>query len=693
MWGSFILSVAFGAVSLYLPGFLAFRALRASFAESVALAPLFSIFAYCALAILFPCLGIKASAPMYFAIAVAAAVLLLTFSTIHSSERLDVADRGLRNGKSELVMLAGYVAAGSVVGAVVFAFCFDNPDSIAETYDNVFHFALLRSYIESGNWSPFSASAYLGAANFDPPFSDFGYYPSCWHIVGALVSGLSGAEVSVAANAVNYLFSSIVFPSGMYILMSLTFCGERRTLLAGMLLVPLFSSFPWVLLFVWPLYPNAMSLSLVPCVLAGFILATGTKGVHCRPALGVLSFLLGVVCFAFAQPNSVFTCAVFLIPFCVWRIAFAVREGEGKLTKRIGMKMGKSAPVLAGTAFFFFAVIVWTALYKAPFLQGVVQYHWDPVMSKMGAIASVLDLSFVGACSQPLLALLVLTGVVVALLQRHFLWIACSYLLACLIFVFASSFDNESVKHFFSGFWYTDPYRIAAFASVFAMPLASLGLGTLCGLIVSTVKKALAGLHERAGRVCGYFGAVLPVLLVLASVFGPTAIPFVSSSGFSAFRVVSLNGLALHDMEHAWVYDSEERAFVEKVESVVSEDDLVLNQPYDGSAFAYSVDGLNVYYRSVSGFGGVSEKSQSKVIRLGLSSIESDGGVQHAVFGTGAKYVLILDGDNETLEQSYISYSRTEWGGVNSITDNTPGFEVVLSEGDMRLYKITALDG
>ena len=34
------------------------------------------------------------------------------------------------------------------------------------------------------------------------------------------------------------------------------------------------------------------------------------------------------------------------------------------------------------------------------------------------------------------------------------------------------------------------------------------------------------------------------------------------------------------------------------------------------------------------------------------------------------------------------SYYPDQWTGIDAINDQTPGFEVVLSEGDMRLYRI-----
>ena len=35
------------------------------------------------------------------------------------------------------------------------------------------------------------------------------------------------------------------------------------------------------------------------------------------------------------------------------------------------------------------------------------------------------------------------------------------------------------------------------------------------------------------------------------------------------------------------------------------------------------------------------------------------------------------------------SFREQDWLGLSSISDETPGFKTVLSQGDMRLYEIT----
>lgn len=48
-------------------------------------------------------------------------------------------------------------------------------------------------------------------------------------------------------------------------------------------------------------------------------------------------------------------------------------------------------------------------------------------------------------------------------------------------------------------------------------------------------------------------------------------------------------------------YSVAESAFVAKVKKIVPEGEVVLNQPYDGSAYAWGQDSLNVYYKAWEG--------------------------------------------------------------------------------------------
>ena len=135
------------------------------------------------------------------------------------------------------------------------------------------------------------------------------------------------------------------------------------------------------------------------------------------------------------------------------------------------------------------------------------------------------------------------------------------------------------------------------------------------------------------------------------------------------------------------VYDAAEQTFVRKVLETIPEGALVLNQPNDGSVFAYGLDNLNTYYRQISHEG---ETENARLIREHLNDIASDPVVQRAVKETGARYVLLLDQGVSRKKGTWLAqYKDPEsWRGIDSITDDTPGFKPILSNGEMRLYEI-----
>ena len=119
-------------------------------------------------------------------------------------------------------------------------------------------------------------------------------------------------------------------------------------------------------------------------------------------------------------------------------------------------------------------------------------------------------------------------------------------------------------------------------------------------------------------------------------------------------------------------------------------DSLVLNCPEDGSFFAYSIGDINTYFRSP-GFTDQDDLTDdARCIKNQLYRIDKNNSVRKAVVDVNAQYVMLLDlgGEITADRHTYGYYDPQEWEGFNQITDSTPGFEVVLSEGDMRLYKI-----
>ena len=80
------------------------------------------------------------------------------------------------------------------------------------------------------------------------------------------------------------------------------------------------------------------------------------------------------------------------------------------------------------------------------------------------------------------------------------------------------------------------------------------------------------------------------------------------------------------------------------------------------------------------------------MIRQRLYNIANDPQVQEAVESVGAHYVLVMSTDERNNTFVKDTYDATKWHGINYITDDTPGFELVLEENGYKLYRITATE-
>ena len=686
MWGVFILSVVFLAACVYVPGYLFVRSLGLCRAFSVACAPVISVFLYCSLAIAYGFVGISCStaslcAPVFISsIAAFSARCLMKRgdSTSSRSKRMD--SSLLFCGRVSAMLI--YLVVSVIVCALIFFAFIGDPEYFAPTYDNVFHYNTIKSFSDSGVWSCLQVTAYPVGVTPESasPFLGSGYYPAAWHLLCAIAVTTCSAPVAVAANAVNYVMAALFYPAGMCFLMTCIFPKKPEIVLSGSLFTSAFCSFPWVLLFKWPLFPNALSLSMVPILAGCFILLCAERQrFGYRLAAGFI-FLIGVICSVFTQPNAAFTAAAFLSPYCVWRVASEAGSRCSVPHKRIMRSFA------FGTIAFLLIALVWLICFRLPFLQALVNYYWEPLMSSIEAVFNVLTLSFTGSGVQWSLAALVFIGFLYSIKHREYLWTLCSYALACLIFVCAASLGDVFVKHLLAGFWYTDPYRVGAFASVFAVPLASMGLYSVWAFASRLLRPA--GLRfESAFKIVA---SIAIGACFIATNYSYYRLPGVSDSGMQSFGYLSQDAHAIYEPHRSWVYDSEESDFVERVKGAIPDGALVINQPYDGSLLSYCFDDLNVYYRSLASYKNDADTPDSRTIRLGLNEITSDDEVRRAVEESGAQYVLILDRDQDELESTYGLYRPEDWLGIDSIDGETPGFEEVLSDSGMVLYKIVA---
>ena len=682
MWLELFAQMALCALFLFVPGFLLASFFVRSRPFALACAPGASLSLYALLGYGFAKASVSCSWYLlaFSALAVGGVVWLVgrRWGIARAAVTEPEHSRRLKSfAKSDGALLALYAVTGLAAVGVFFLSALEAPDSFLQEYDSVSHLGTIRAFLESGSWSSAGTALYVDDS-FVPPYPTDSFYPSAWHVLVAMVVDALPPSVGAGVNAVNAVFVALVFPAGMFFLLRQVLGCDRIALACGAVCTMAFAAFPWKFMVWGPLFPNLTSFCLVPAAAALFILAVRQlERRSIAPAVrAALLFAFALVGIALSQPNAVFTLMVFLVPFCTFEV--------GRLVgKRWGGAHPVAVSVAAGAAFLVVAALFWRFCYRLPFMASVVSFAWPPFVGRLQAVENVLMLSMRETNPQLLLGLLVIIGAVALVIRRRSPWLVASYAAAAGMYVVCAA-TSGSLKQMLCGFWYADPMRIAAMVAMFAIPLASFGLAT----VVRAVRAGLSRVVKKAASPVPFIAGVVVAAAIMVANFLTT--PNLPEDAWdpTAFGGIQWNLHYGYDADDN-VLDADEQRFLEEMQKIVGDDELIINEPNDGSAFAYGIDGLNLYYRLMYNLSGATESEESKVIRDRLDELASDREVQKAVTDLGADYVLQLDHNGAEGNGRYLwSYDKSQWTGIDDIDDDTPGFELVLSEGDMRLYKI-----
>ncbi len=580
-----------------------------------------------------------------------------------------------RWGSSPWKALGLFIGVSALVTLVVFVHPLGDPYAFARLDDSAAHLALVRSFLDTGFYSTLSASGYANMGEVG------GYYPAAWHICTAVLASLFGNSVALGTNAMTIAVCAVVFPSGLCFLFTQVFAEAKHAAIVacGAIVAVAFAGYPWGFLTWGQLLSNLLSYALVPAALALF--ACAVKPGKQKRAGFVAAFVILSAAIVFAQPNGIFVLGIWVVAYAVSRVLSSAQGSAFELTRK---------RVLAACAIVVVACVAWVALFFAPPLQVVVQYSWSPFLSPVQALIAGGSFMFSGRTGvQPFLTVLVLAGIVCACRNRRFLWLAIAFLFAWALW-FLDAVCEGPVKQFLTGFWYTDYNRTGAMAALFAIPLAAMGFAWLLQLLAAALGK-LGGGKFGARKACACSLCVL--LVAMAAV---QFAPHHAKVGDSDIRAGLMAVHKQFKTRYSWdrIYTAEEQSFVHKAQDAIPADAVVLNVPNDGSAYAYAIDDMRTFYRRCSPSAFAGNKETGKLLRTSLNKVSTSAEVQQAVRESGAQYVLLLDaGRGEGATMSSLRYKKEDWAGIESITEETPGFTLVMSEGDMRLYRIDMAEG
>lgn len=522
------------------------------------------------------------------------------------------------------------------------------PDAFSQTYDNIFHMNGVRWVLETGQGS----SLAFGMTSGDQSPM---YYPAAWHDLVALTDMLIGSgNVALAINAVSLVTMGLVWTSGcLFLVRSLTSRSSAVILATGVLSAS-FAAFPFLLLGFGVLYPNFLGMSLLP---AGLALTVHVLRLQSGPPVHLLSaVMVGILVLAgagLAHPNVLLSYLVILIPLLgasVWVALLGVREPGGR------------TPLIVRSVLLAVAVpftLVAFALLRPPEEASI----WQPYLSVSDAVGT--GILFAAGRLWPAwsLALLSMIGVYAAFRWRRNRSIVVAHGFLLGLWVAAAAMAAGGLRTFLVGVWYNDSYRLASLLPMTGLVLAAMGIEQLARLIN-------AGLARVDLRGLGIEHAVA-VVLTLSLVFTTQTTSWLNRAMASFAETFAIG-------PDSPLVSTDEYAIIEAAGSIVPDGATIATDPWNGSSMVYALTGKETTTTHVA----YVVTTDLATINAKLDEAASDPSVCDAVNRLNVRYVLDF-GPKE------VHGGDHDYPGFDQLAA-APGFEVVASQGNASLYRLTA---
>lgn len=579
-------------------------------------------------------------------------------------------------------------AVGIILTVFIDMKALDGPLSFSQHYDTAWHYSIVQHFMDSGNYSTLHSGAIV-------PTVGSTFYPTGWHALVALTAVICHAPVTLAANAVNAAVLAFIVPASWLVLSRWLFRNSAQQWAMSAAVCMLFVPYPWRLLSFGPLFSNFLSFAILPILLfEGLAIFDARTSWRTRGALIPL-FIVSAIGVAISQPNGIFTAAIILAVYLFSQVSSYVRQ-TGITAQWVRVCVATLIDIVLAGAI----VVIWIALFRAPFMQRTVTFNWPNLLGVQQAVSNALSLGFTQEPTpQIALAALVVIGICYTLFHREYVWLDCAYVLFLFLYALSSTTQGQ-MKQLLTGFWYTDPFRLAANAILPAIPLAGLGLWVSATIALKLANGVIADLSG-SGHTFARNGFVTFLVIVLAIFSVRPQVGFGKITLKQGFSPV-INDLAKdndsHNVSHQ-IYTLAEQDFVQRAEKI-TRSDVVINQPFDGSCFAYSLNGMNVLYKSLDGNWMGDPTKDSITLIHGMGNL-TDPSVRAAVRRLHVKYVLVL-GDRSGFKPiksipgwvrdkgAGVDYGLDEWGQMDALAHrrHIPGMKLVLNDGQNKLYRI-----
>jgi hypothetical protein len=544
-------------------------------------------------------------------------------------------------GVQHHIAIAAALAGTAVVGAVAVKRGTSGLDGIPQYWDAMFHANAVRWIAESGDAASSALSTVAQPANPDY------YYPHTYHIIGAL---LFDAGVQPAQTVLNTLSASLpaVFALSLVALLRVV-VPRPAVVFGGALVAGMFSSFPYDLINYGPVLPLALAIAVSPAACALLVLlgrspSVGVAGGLAVAAVGLLT----------THPSAAVATGILM----------ALLLLAGQRVDR-PWRDRRTLSVLALTA-------VGALVLAFPSIRGLTgvagnatKIDWPAVDTPGSAVGQLILFNHETLYPQWWLGALVVLGAVAALRSpalRPFL-VAGGVFLA--LFVLAASYDTPA-SALLTAVWWNDRWRLAALFVVPAAVMAAAGLAWVKDGVqdlTSTLSR------EVSPRVVAVRGPVITAVLAVVLVA-------LTQTGYLDRNTARV---ALPYTDGPTVSGAEEAAYAELAR--LWDGGTVLNDPVDGSPWAYALHGLPLVFKTPLTMPSDPQQFGPDRITLLEHFAPDRESVQvlDALESLDVRWVLVGDG--------FATDTVSRAPGLEDL-DDVPGLDEVWSNDDATIYRV-----
>jgi hypothetical protein len=552
------------------------------------------------------------------------------------------------------VTVAGFVGLlpGVVLGMVAVVLAIRTPDALSQTYDALFHYNAL-AYINDSHQASSLTLATLGNPEVGGVF-----YPAAWHDLGSLLMMSTGVSIPVAANLVTVVAAVFVWPLSCLLLARQLFGRNIAAMAVTGTLSAGFAAFPWDLLGFGVLWPNLLGMSFAPAALAVVFTVTGwVSDDAIGKGRGWLAVLVAVVAAGFAHPNVLFSVGVLALFPIGARLGARAWE-----LRKAGRTVRGLVEVVTVVLFLGF---VWWYTATAPAFANTRDQYWPPFETPAAAFGEVVLNATHSADALWLLSIVVILGFVAARREWPILrLVVAGHLATTFLYVLTAAINRPDTRKF-TGYWYNDSHRLAAMLPITAVPLAVGGILFIAAKVLVRSAETTSLLHGRTGTAVSV--ALVALLVLVTGGLYPTDREGRVAAGYEV-------------IEKEQLVNEETQDFIERIKDEIPADALVAGNPFNGSAMLWSLADREVlfpHFRSV-------QSRQQDYVAGHLDEAGTNPRVCQAVNDLGIDYLFVGGSRFRTVDP--------KWEYYEGLADprSKPGFELVDTDGDSKLYRITA---